>query len=63
MQAGDLIMWKWNGKLNPKKTGIIVSDYTLSRSADGLILKNVYWFEHQYVRPIEQEYLEVISAS
>ena len=61
MQAGDLIMWKWNGKLNPKKTGIIVSDYTLSRSKYGSILKNVYWFEHQYVRPIEQQYLEVIS--
>ena len=61
MQAGDLIMWKWNGKLNPDMTGIIVSDYTLSRSKDGSILKNVYWFEHQYVRPIEQQYLEVIS--
>ena len=61
MQAGDLIMWKWTGKLTPKKTGIIVSDYTLSRAKDGSILKNVYWFEHQYVRPIEQQYLVVIS--
>ena len=61
MQAGDLIMWKWEGKLNPKKTGIIVSDYTLSRSEDGSILKNVYWFDCQWVRPIEQQYLEVIS--
>lgn len=54
-------MWKWDGKLNPKKTGIIVSDYTHSRSEDGSILKNVYWFECQWVRPIEQQYLEVIS--
>ena len=61
MKPGDLVMWKWDGKLNPKKTGIIVSDYTLSLSKDGSILKNVYWFEHQYVRPIEQQYLEVIS--
>ena len=61
MQAGDLIMWKWKGKLDPEMTGVIVSDYTLSRSKDGSILKNVYWFEHQYVRPIEQQYLEVIS--
>ena len=61
MQAGDLIMWKWRGKLDPDMTGMIVSDYTLSRSADGSILKNVYWFEHQCVRPIEQQYLEVIS--
>lgn len=63
MQAGDLIMWKWNGKLNPEKTGVIVSDYTLSRSKDGSILKNVYWFDCQWVRPIEQQYLEVISES
>ena len=63
MQSGDLIMWKWEGKLDPEMTGVIVSDYTLSRAKDGSILKNVYWFEHQYVRPIEQQYLEVISAS
>ena len=63
MQAGDLVMWKWQGKLNPDMTGMIVSDYTLSLSKDGSILKNVYWFEHQYVRPIEQQYLEVISES
>ena len=63
MKSGDLIMWKWNGKLNPEKTGVIVSDYTLSRSKDGSILKNVYWFDCQWVRPIEQQYLEVISES
>ena len=60
MKSGDLIMWKYDGKLNPKMTGIIVSDYA---AASGSILKNVYWFEHQYVRPIEQQYLEVISES
>tara|TARA_B100000073_G_scaffold234584_1_gene196133 strand:- start:396 stop:569 length:174 start_codon:yes stop_codon:yes gene_type:complete len=54
-------MWKYNGVLNHDMTGMIVSDYTLSRAKDGSILKNVYWFEHQYVRPIEQQYLEVIS--
>ena len=63
MQAGDLVMWKYNGVLNHDMTGMIVSDYTLSRAKDGSILKNVYWFEHQYVRPIEQQYLEVISES
>ena len=63
MQAGDLIMWKWKGELDPDMTGVIVSDYTLSRSKDGSILKNVYWFKHQWVRPIEQQYLEVISES
>ena len=62
MQAGDLIMWKWKGKLDPEMTGVIVSDYALSRSKDGSILKNVYWFKYQWVRPIEQQYLEVISA-
>jgi hypothetical protein len=55
-------MWKWKGKLDPDMTGVIVSDYTLSRSKDGSILKNVYWFKHQCVRPIEQQYLEVISG-
>ena len=63
MQAGDLIMWKWEGKLKPDMTGMIVSDYTLSRSKDGSILKNVYWFDCHLVRPIEKQYLEVISES
>lgn len=63
MKAGDLIMWKWKGKLHPEMKGIIVSDYTLSTSKDGSILKNVYWFKHQYIRAIEQQYLEVISES
>jgi len=61
MKAGDLVMWRWEGKLDPEMTGMVVSDYTLSRSEDGSILKNVYWFKHQYVRPIEQQYLEIIS--
>ena len=55
-------MWKYHGKLDPKKTGIIVSDYTASRAPDGSSYKNVYWFDRQWVRPIEQQYLEVISA-
>tara|TARA_Y100000114_G_scaffold115313_1_gene109408 strand:- start:646 stop:837 length:192 start_codon:yes stop_codon:yes gene_type:complete len=63
MKAGDLIMWKWNGKLDSKKTGIILSDYTQSRSKDGSVLKNVYWFDCQWVRPIEQQFLEVINES
>ena len=63
MKAGDLVMWKWNGELDLKKTGVIVSDYTHSRSKDGSILKNVYWFDCQWVRPIEQQFLEVISES
>jgi len=42
---------------------MIVSDYALSRSKDGSILKNVYWFKYQWIRPIEQQYLEVISES
>jgi hypothetical protein len=56
-------MWKYHGKLDSKKTGIIVSDYTGCRSKDGSILKNVYWFDCQWVRPIEQQFLEVISES
>ncbi len=63
MKLGDLVMWKWKGKLNPEKIGIIVSDYTQCRSKDGSILKNVYWFDCQWVRPIEQQFLEVIGAS
>ena len=64
MKAGDLVMWKWNGKLDSEKTGIIVSDYAQgSYSEDGMILKNVYWFDCQWVRPIEQKYLEVINES
>ena len=61
MQVGDLVMWKWNGKLDPHKTGIIVSDYM--QSYDGVSYRNVYWFDCQWVRPINPEYLEVIGAS
>ena len=43
------------------KMGLIVSDYTESRSKDGSIIKNVFWFDQQWVRPIEQQFLEVIS--
>ena len=61
MQAGDLIMWKWNGEVSSEKIGMIISDYTASRAPDGSSYKNVYWFDQQHVRPIEQQYLEVIS--
>ena len=54
-------MWKYNGELNPEKIGIVVSDYIQSRAKDGSILKNVYWMDMEWVRPIEQQYLEVIS--
>ena len=61
MQAGDLVMWKWNGEVSSEKVGVIISDYTLSLAPDGSSYKNVYWFDQQWVRPIEQQYLEVIS--
>ena len=63
MKVGDLVMWKYNGALNPDKIGVVVSDYTQSRAKDGSILKNIYWMDMQWVRPIEQQYLEVISES
>ena len=61
MKSGDLVMWVYHGVRYHDRTGIIVSDYTMSRSKDGSILKNVYWFDNQWVRPIEQRFLEVIS--
>jgi len=61
MQVGDLVMWKYNGELNPEKIGIVVSDYIQSRAKDGSILKNIYWMDMEWIRPIEQQYLEVIS--
>ena len=63
MKAGDLIMWKWNGEVSSEKIGVVISDYTESRAPDGSSYKNVYWFDQQWVRPIEQQYLEVISES
>ena len=63
MKVGDLVMWKYNGVLNPDKIGLVVSDYTQSRSKDGSILKNIYWMDMQWVRPIEQQFLEVINES
>ena len=63
VRVGDLVMWKYHGEMYPEKIGLIVSDYTLSRSKDGSILKNVYWNDMQWVRPIEQQFLEVISES
>ena len=61
MKSGDLVMWKWNGEVSSEKVGVIISDYTLSLAPDGSSYKNVYWFDQQWVRPIEQQYLEVIS--
>ena len=61
MKVGDLVMWKYNGVLNPEKIGIVISDYTQSRAKDGSILKNIYWTDMEWVRPIEQQFLEVIS--
>lgn len=61
MNVGDLVMWKYNGELNPEKIGIVVSDYIQSRAKDGSILKNIYWMDMEWIRPIEQQYLEVIS--
>ena len=63
MKAGDWVMWKWNGELDPEKTGIIVSDYLESIPPCGSFHKNVYWFDDQWVRPIRQQFLEVISES
>ena len=62
MKVGDLVMWKYNGKLDPEKTGIIVSDYDYP-GKDGLLMQNVYWFDWGWVRPIRQQFLEVINES
>ena len=62
MKVGDLVMWKYRGKLDPKKTGIIVSDYDYP-GKDGLLMQNVYWFDCEWVRPIRQQFLEVINES
>lgn len=61
MKAGDLVMWKWKGEVSSCKMGIIVSDYTESLLKDGSSYKNVYWLDNEWVRPIEQQYLEVIN--
>ncbi len=63
MQSGDLVMWKWKGEVSSYKMGIIVSDYMESLLKDGSSYKNVYWFDNEWVRPIEPQYLEVISES
>ena len=63
MKAGDLVMWKWKGEVSSDTMGVIVSDYTESTAKDGSILKNVYWFHKEWVRPIEQQYLELVSES
>ena len=63
MKTGDLVIFTHKGERDPKMIGVIVSDYAGSRSEDGSILKNVYWFNNDWVRPIEQQFLEVTSES
>jgi len=63
MKAGDLVMWVYHGERYPDKIGVIISDYIQSKSKDGSVLKNVYWCDMEWVRPIEQQFLEVISES
>ena len=63
MNVGDLVMWKYHGVLNPEKIVIVVSYFPGSRSKDGSVLKNIYWMDKQWVRPIEQQFLEVINES
>ena len=61
MKAGDLVIWTYKGKRDPKMMGIITSDY--AESINGSILKNVYWFSNEWIRPIEQRFLEVVNES
>ena len=63
MKTGDLVIFTHKGERDPKMIGVIVSDYAGSRSEDGSVLKNVYWFNNDWVRPIEQQFLEVTSES
>lgn len=63
MRTSDLVIFTHKGERDPKMIGVILSDYEGSKSEDGSILKNVYWFDQQWVRPIEQQYLEVISET
>lgn len=61
MKAGDLVIWTYKGKRDPKMMGIITSDY--AEPINGSILKNVYWFSNEWIRPIEQRFLEVVNES
>lgn len=63
MKTGDLVIFTHKGQRDPKMIGVIVSDYEGSKSEDGSVLKNVYWFNNDWVRPIEQQFLEVTSES
>jgi len=65
MKAGDLVRWNYFGKnmnVGNEPIGLIVSDYANPYDQDE-DYKNVYWFEHQWVRPIKPIHLEVISES
>ena len=61
LNTGDLVQFNWHGKRSGQ--GIILSDYMQSIDEDGLLLKNVYWFDQGWIRPIRQCFLEVISES
>ena len=63
MKTGDLVIWTYKGQRDPKMMGVIVSDYAGSKSEDGSVLKNVYWFNNDWIRPIEQRFLEVTSET
>ena len=65
MQAGDLVRWNYFGQsmdVGNEPIGLVVSDYYDDGIRDEPY-KNVYWFDQQWVRPIKQQYLEVISES
>ena len=63
MQSGDLVMFVWGGTPYPDKIGVIISEYEGTPAENGLPLKNVYWIDHQWVRPIKQEFLKVLSCA
>ena len=65
MKAGDLVRWNYFGQsmnVGNEPIGVIVSDYYDNGIRDEPY-KNVYWLDQQWVRPIKQQYLEVISES
>ena len=64
MKVGDLVMWKYyEGVVERDFIGVIVSDHTPASRATASTLKDVYWLQEKWVRPIEQQFLEVISES
>ena len=64
LKIGDLVRWNYFGRnenTDLTSVGIIVSDY--EHNHEGEVYKNVYWMEHQWVRPINPIHLEVISET